>query len=302
MPELPPVHRWEVSSPRGLVHIVHGMAEYGARYARLAAALNAAGYTVWAHDHCGHGDHMRVDDGARLPGHFGDSDGWQRLLDDTTSVSQALQASSPGTPLLLFAHSMGSFVGQALLSQSGDRYRGVVLCGSNRPPGPLERAGIGVARLERRLRGPRTPSRWFQRVVFETYNRLFAPTRTEVDWLSRDAAEVDAYVADPLCGFPLTTQAWLDFLGGKSTLGDAPHLRRIPKALPVRLIAGDKDPVGEQGAGVRRLFDIYRETGLTHVSLQLYPNARHELVNETNRDEVTTDLIAWFEQVIAGLT
>ena len=298
MPALPPVHRWEVSSPRGLVHIVHGMAEYGARYARLAAALNAAGLTVWAHDHCGHGDHMSVDGGAHLPGHFGDRGGWQRLLDDTARVSQALQASSPGTPLLLFAHSMGSFVAQALLGQSGDRYRGVVLCGSNRPPGPLERAGVGVARLERQLRGPRTPSRWFQRVVFGTYNRPFAPNRTEVDWLSRDATEVDAYVADPLCGFPLTTQAWLDFLEGKSTLGDAQHLRRIPKALPVRLIAGDKDPVGEQGAGVRRLFDIYRDAGLTHVSVQLYPNARHELVNETNRDEVTADLIAWFEQVV----
>ena len=298
MPELPPVHRWEVSSPRGLVHVVHGMAEYGARYARLAAALNAAGYTVWAHDHCGHGDNMRVDGGPPLPGHFGDHGGWQRLLDDTVLVSQALQASSPRTPLLLFAHSMGSFVGQALMGLCGDRYRGVVLCGSNRPPGPLERASVGVARLERQMRGPRTPSRWFQRLVFGTYNRPFAPNRTDVDWLSRDQAEVNAYAADPRCGFPLTTQAWLDFLEGKGTLGDAQHLRRIPSALPVRLIAGDKDPVGEQGAGVRRLFDTYRDAGLAHVSLRLYPNARHELVNETNRDEVTADLIAWLASTL----
>jgi alpha-beta hydrolase superfamily lysophospholipase len=271
------------------------MAEYGARYARLAMALNTAGYTVWAHDHRGHGDYMSVDGGAPLPGHFGDHGGWLGLIDDTVRVSEALQASSPSTPLLLFAHSMGSFVSQAVLGQSGDRYRGVVLCGSNRPPGPLERAGVGVARLERKLRGPRAPGRWFQRIVFDTYNRPFAPTRTEVDWLSRDTAEVDAYVADPRCGFALTMQAWVDFLEGKSTLGDAQHLGRIPKALPVRLIAGDKDPVGEQGAGVRRLFDIYNDAGLTHVSVQLYPNARHELVNETNRDEVTADLVAWFE-------
>ena len=298
MPDSPPVHRWDVSAPRGLVHIVHGMAEYGARYARLATALNAAGFSVWAHDHRGHGDHMDADGETALPGHFGDHGGWQRLLDDTAHVSQALQASSPDTPLLLFAHSMGSFVAQAVLTSSGDRYRGVVLCGSNGPPGPLERAGVGVARLERRLRGPRTPSRWVQRAVFERYNRLFAPNRTEADWLSRDTAEVDAYVADPRCGFPLTTQAWLDFLEGRSSLGDAQHLARIPKALPLRLIAGDKDPVGEQGAGVRRLFDIYRNAGLTNVSLQLYPDARHELVNETNRDDVTADLVAWFEQVL----
>ena len=275
------------------------MAEYGARYARLAAALNAAGFTVWAHDHPGHGDHMSLDDGTRLPGHFADRDGWQRVLDDTARVSEALQASSPGTPLLLFAHSMGSFVAQALLARSGDRYRGVVLCGSNGPPGALERTSIGLAHLERQLRGPRTPSRWLHRAVFSRYNQPFAPNRTDVDWLSRDATEVDAYVADPLCGFPLTTQAWLDFLQGKSSLGDAQHLAKLPKALPVRLIAGSKDPVGDQGAGVRRLFDRYRGAGLTHVSLQLYPDARHELANETNREEITADLIAWFEQAVA---
>ncbi len=260
MPPLPPITRWDVPSPRGLVHVVHGMAEYGARYARLAAALNAAGYTVWAHDHRGHGEHMDVT-GARLPGHFGDAGGWDGLIEDAWAVSQALQASSPGTPLLMFAHSMGSFVGQALLGRHGAAYRAVVLCGSNGPPGALEGVGLAVARLERRLRGARTPSAWLQRLVFGTYNREFAPARTEADWLSRDPAEVDAYLADPLCGFPLTTQAWLDFLEGKRTLGDASHLRRIPKALPVRLIAGDRDPVGEMGAGVRRLHETYVAAG-----------------------------------------
>lgn len=295
MPSLPPVRRWEVSAPRGLVHIVHGMAEYGARYGRLAAALNAAGYSVWAHDHRGHGEHMAVGGGATLRGHFGDRGGWEALVSETWAVSQALQASSPQTPLLLFAHSMGSFVAQALIGRHGETYRAVVLCGSNGPPGSLERAGIVVARLERRLRGARTPSRWLQRIVFDTYNREFAPARTTADWLSRDAAEVDAYLADPLCGFPLTTQAWLDFLEGKAPLGAAAHLRGIPGALPVRLIAGHRDPVGEMGSGVRRLHAMYVAAGLTDVSLQLYPEARHELVNETNRDEVTRDLIAWFD-------
>ena len=166
------------------------------------------------------------------------------------------------------------------------------------PPGALERAGLAVARLERRLRGARSPSAWLQRLVFGTYNREFAPARTESDWLSRDPAEVDAYLADPLCGFPLTTQAWLDFLVGKRTLGDASHLRRIPKALPVRLIAGDRDPVGEMGTGVRRLHETYVAAGLAHVSLQLYPDARHELVNETNRDDVMRDLVAWFDEQV----
>ena len=228
MQTLPPVRRWEIAAPRGLVHIVHGMAEYGARYGRLAAALNAAGYTVWAHDHRGHGDHMN-DGAAALRGHFGDADGWETLVMETWAVSHALQASSPQTPLLLFAHSMGSFVAQALIGRHGAAYRAVVLCGSNGPPGALERAGMAIARLERRLRGGRAASRWFQRIVFGTYNREFTPARTTADWLSRDAAEVDAYLADPLCGFPLTTQAWLDFLEGKATLGSGGPPPRYPE-------------------------------------------------------------------------
>jgi alpha-beta hydrolase superfamily lysophospholipase len=129
--------------------------------------------------------------------------------------------------------------------------------------------------------------------VFGTYNRDFAPTRTDLDWLSRDPAEVDAYISEPRCGFPLTTQAWVDFLEGKSVLGEEALLRRIPNELPIHLIAGDADPVGERGRGVRRLHDVYVGVGLTRVTLRLYPGARHELVNETNRDEVTADLIAW---------
>ena len=290
-----PVHRWDEPQPRGLVHIVHGMAEYGRRYARFAAALNAAGYTAWAHDHRGHGDHSGRD-GTHRPGHFGD-EGWEGLVGDTQTVSRVLQASSPGTPLFLFAHSMGSFVAQAVLPRSGGEYRGVVLCGSNGPPGALEGAAGLLARVEARLRGPSTPSRWVQDAVFRPYNLAFAPARTSMDWLSRDAVEVDAYIADPRCGLPLTTGAWLDFLVGKSTLGDMALLQRIPKPLPVHLIAGDKDPVGEQGRGVRRLHDTYRHAGLSQVSTCLYPGARHELLNETNRDEVTRDVIAWFDRL-----
>jgi alpha-beta hydrolase superfamily lysophospholipase len=295
-----PITRWEVPRPRALVHVVHGMTEYGRRYARFAAALNGAGLTVWAHDHRGHGDHLATD-GTHRPGDFGD-DGWEGLVGDTQHVSRMLQESSPGTPLLLFAHSMGSFVAQAVITRSGGEYTGVVLCGSNGPPGRLEAAALVLARLEVTLRGATTPSRWVHDSVFRRYNASFKPTRTPSDWLSRDPAEVDAYVADPRCGFALTTRAWRDFLTGKAGLGDAAVLRRIPASLPVHLIAGDRDPVGEDGGGVRRLRDTYRQAGLTRVSLQLYPGARHELVNETNRDEVTRDVIAWIDDVIARPT
>lgn len=300
MPELRSIHRWEIAAPRGLVHVVHGMAEHGLRYARLAGVLNAAGYTVWAHDHRGHGLRPGEAEGDDDRGHFGDSRGWDTLVDDTRSVSEALRHSSPRTPLVLFAHSMGSFVVQTLLGLPAPAYAAVVLSGSNGPPRALETSGLALARAERGWRGPRAPGRWLQRLVFGMYNREFAPTRTGCDWLSRDAAEVDAYLADPLCGFPLSAGAWVDFLEGKRRLGDAVHLAAVPKDLPIRLIAGTRDPVGEMGSGVRRLRDLYVGAGVRDVSLKLYEDARHELVNEINRDEVMRDLVQWLDVTVGN--
>jgi alpha-beta hydrolase superfamily lysophospholipase len=132
-----------------------------------------------------------------------------------------------------------------------------------------------------------------------TYNRPFAPTRTSADWLSRDAAAVDRFLGDPLCGTPLTAQSWVDFLAGKRALGERRHLERIPRRLPILLIAGARDPVGENGAGVRRLLAAYAAAGLERVSMKLYAEARHELVNEINRDAVTADVIGWLEATLA---
>ena len=296
MSALPPVTRWDAEQPRGLVHVVHGMAEYGARYARFAHALNAAGLTVWAHDHRGHGQHLEGSDAARASaGHFGEAHGWDTLVDDLMTVSAALQDAAPHLPLWLFAHSMGSFVAQAALMRTTQAYAGVILCGSSGPSGWMEDAMAALARAERRVRGPRTPSRWVQEAVFGAYALPFTPRRTRMDWLSRDAAEVDRYVADPLCGFALTTQAWVDFLGGRAGLGDTARLRAVSPSLPILIVSGARDPVGEFGRGVQRLHEAYRHAGVQDVQLRIYPGARHELLNERNRDEVTADLLTWLQ-------
>ena len=133
--------------------------------------------------------------------------------------------------------------------------------------------------------------------MFGDYNRRFKPARTDFDWLTRDVAEVDKYVADPLCGFSLTSRAWVEFLEGRKVLGTNAHLQRIPKPLPIHVIAGARDPVGEMSAGVQRLVSVWARAGLTRVTHRFYADARHELVNEINRDEVTRDLIAWIDGV-----
>ena len=261
---LPPTHRWDdVARPRALVHIVHGMSEHGARYARLAAALNHAGYVVWAHDHRGHGLNPTPPVGL---GHFADADGWRAIVDDTWAVSSGLQAAYPALPLALFAHSMGSFVGQTLIGEHGAAYRAVVLSGSNGPPGGLEAIGRLLASVQLRALGGRAPGRWMERLVFANYNLQFAPTRTSSDWLSRDPVEVDRFVGDELCGALLSAQSWVDFLAGKTVLGTRAHLQRIPKELPILLLAGTRDPVGDYGRGVRRLFEIYQAAGLARAA------------------------------------
>ena len=265
------------------------MSEHGARYARLAADLNAHGIAVWAHDHRGHG--LTAPSPADL-GHFADSNGWRLLVDDAWDVSREMMAAYPHVPIALFAHSMGSFIGQMLVSEQGRSYRAVVLCGTNGPPDVRETVFRVLSRAQRRALGPRSPGIWIDRLLITMFNRRFEPGKTDFDWLSRDEEEVRKYLDDCRCGFPLSAQAWFDFLHGKRRLGSDAHIDKIPKTLPIRVIAGTHDPVGEETKGVQRLLTLYTKKGLT-VSCQLYDDARHELVNEQNRRDVTKDLIDW---------
>jgi alpha-beta hydrolase superfamily lysophospholipase len=206
----------------------------------------------------------------------------------------------PGVPLVLFAHSMGSFMAQGLMAREGTAYRGIALSGTSGAPGALEIATRALAHVQRQVLGPRAPGRWLNELVFGRYNRRFAPNRTQFDWLSRDPAEVDKYRDDPLCGFALTAQAWVDVLDGKATVASASQLQRIPKSLPIHVIAGTRDPVGEDARAVVRLLRSYASVGLARVTHRLYDGARHELVNETNRDEVSRGVIAWIDGIVAG--
>ncbi|MCI0571979.1 MAG: alpha/beta hydrolase [Myxococcaceae bacterium] len=277
---------------RGVMHLVHGMAEHAARYARLAGALTARGWVVYAHDQRGHGRTAAREEDL---GFFAPRDGWNHLVRDLGELLARERSEHPGVPLVLLGHSMGSFVVQQFLSVQPELVDAAVLSASNGSPPLLAHAGRLVARLERARLGPRGRSKLLGALSFGEYNKAFAPTRTAFDWLSRDAAEVDLYVADPRCGFDCTTTAWVDLLDALPGLTGAGALARIPKDLPVYVFSGDRDPVGENGKGVRRLVEAYQRAGLRSVTLTLYPEGRHEMLNETNRDQVVSELLAWLE-------
>jgi alpha-beta hydrolase superfamily lysophospholipase len=277
-------------APRAVVQIVHGLAEHSARYARLAETLTEAGFAAYAHDHRGHGPNCKPDD----LGFFAERNGWRLLLDDIDAVAARIAADYLSVPRAFLGHSMGSFLGQRYIAERGDSLAAAVLSGTAGPPPAILGLGKQVIAFERWRLGPRGKSPLVQALLFGEQNKPFRPARTPYDWLSRDEAEVDKYVADPLCGFPLTTGLAADLVAALADLASPQLAARVPKDLPIYIFSGSRDPVGVK---LDRLIDVYRAAGLD-VRATIYPDARHETLNETNRDEVTRDLVAWLARVI----
>jgi alpha-beta hydrolase superfamily lysophospholipase len=282
--------------PKAVVQIVHGLAEHAGRYAAFAAALNEAGYAVYADDHRGHGRTALAPEGL---GFFAASDGWRKCLDDLGLLHRHIANRHPGTSIVLLGHSMGSIMAQHVMSEQGGALAGVILSASNGRPSLPAAAGRWVARLERARLGPRGRSALLNALAFGAFNRSFEPARTPFDWLSRDPVAVDEYRADPLCGFRSTTQLWIDLLDALGEVVQPAKWDRIPKRLPIHFIAGECDPVGKNTGAIERLINDYRRAGLEEVTYRFYPGARHELLHETNRVEVTRDLIAWLDNAVA---
>jgi alpha-beta hydrolase superfamily lysophospholipase len=291
------VSGWVVQNPKAIVQILHGMAEYGSRYARLAQALAAAGYSVYAHDHRGHG--QSVPEGGP-PGHMADSDSWNRIVEDAHGVNREIAKRHRDLPIIILGHSMGSYVLQQLLFEHPNDMVAAGLSGSTGKPPPIAIAAKLVARLERARVGKRNPSPILQKLTFGEFNKPFKPARTEFDWLSRDPDEVDEYVADPLMGFAVSTQTWLDLLNALDRISKPSNVAKVPKDKPLYLFAGNQDPAGDFGKGMKNLYDAYKRAAIFDVRLKLYPDGRHEMLNETNRQEVTDDFIAWCDEIVAA--
>ena len=263
-------YTWDVGdAPRGVVQIAHGLAEHSARYARLAQALNDAGYIVYAADHRGHGRSI-----TDVPGDFGAA-GFEGLIADVAAYGAKLRSEHVDLPLFLVAHSMGSFAAQSVLLEHSDQYAGVVLSGST----AMDVLAGNLAAAE----GP---------TALEAFNAGFE-NRTGYEWLSRDEAEVDAYVADPLCGFDVPDETLPGMFGAAGRLADPKGLARIRSDLPILIASGRADPVGGDGRLLEFLAQRYRDAGVKDVTLALYDGARHEIFNEVNRDQITADVINW---------
>ncbi|GAA2966230.1 alpha/beta hydrolase [Streptomyces enissocaesilis] len=277
--------------PRALVQIAHGAAEHALRYDRFAQHLVSHGYGVIASDHRGHGATAAATGGYGVAG----ENGWRAMVADLKAVGDQARALHPGLPVALLGHSLGSMLARDYAQEYPDGLAGIILSGTFRTlPGAELQESIAGLEAEVAERG-RTALSSYIPTLFSSFNDAY-PRRTGFEWLSRDEAEVDAYVADERCGFAFSAGLALDWLRAVRKISDPRNLARVPADLPVHIAVGTEDPCNQKMTLVYELLEDFRYLGTEDLTWKGYEGARHEILNETNRDEVQDDLTAWLDQ------
>lgn len=277
---------------RAILQISHGVAEYILRYEPFAEYLTSHGFAVVGHDHLGHGQSVAEGD-PRL--YFGPRGSWKWVVDDIYTRRQLAGRRFPGVPYFLLGHSMGSFLARTYLIRYPGTVDGAIIMGTGQMS-PVLIAGGRAAAAEEALRvGESQASPLVQKLAFGTYNQRFSPNRTAFDWLSVSTDNVDRYIQDPLCGENPTIGLFREMLWGLGFIAKPENLRKMNLNTPILFISGGMDPVGDCGKGVKRAYESFRKAGVRSVSMKLYPELRHEILNEDCREAVYADILQWLE-------
>lgn len=285
--------RWEPEggSVRAVLQICHGVAEHIARYDAFARYLNGLGIAVVGHDHLGHG--LSLPEGG-TPVYFGESNTWNTVVDDIYVLHQRIRLWYPDVPLCIMGHSMGSFLTRTYLIRYPGTVKAAIIMGTGWQPKAVIAGGMAVAKAVGAVVGENGTSDLVTNLAFGAYNKLFAPNRTSCDWLSADEGNVDAYMADPLCGADATVGLFRQMLSGIRFNQKLSNLRQMDPRIPVLFVAGEKDPVGDCGNGVRRTYQEFRRAGVQDCTLKLYPGLRHEILNEkAQQQQIFEDIGQW---------
>ncbi|GKU23490.1 alpha/beta hydrolase [Clostridium folliculivorans] len=285
------IYCWDdVISPKGVIQIVHGMAEHAGRYEEFAKFLNSHGFIVYAGDHRGHGktDELNL-------GYIG-RDGFNKVVEDQHVLLSSIKSKYSNLPIIFFAHSFGSFIGQEYIIRYGNELSGIILSGSAMRKGIDVDAGIVISYFQKNIFGERKESKLLDFLSFYNYNKKIKNSASKFSWLTTDELEIKNYENDPLCGNTATCGFYYYFLRGLKNLYRTNRLKEIPKDLPILIISGDDDPVGNYGKWVRKLYNLYKNLQLENVNIKLYPGKRHELTNETDKKEIFLNLLNWAEK------
>ena len=284
--------------PVGVYQIAHGVAEYALRYEPFAEFLNGKGFVVVANDHIGHGQSVAE---GEPPLYFGEKDGWTHVVDDMYALHSLAANSFPGLPYFLMGHSMGSFLARTFLIRYPGKVDAAIIMGTGQQPAYMVAGGRLAAQVIGKKSGFDKFNETVDNLAFGAYNKPFEPKRTSYDWLSANTENVDAYIADPLCGGGATVGLFLEMLGGIGFICKQSNVRKMDLNTPVLFISGADDPVGDMSKGVKKAYESFRSAGVRDVSLKLYPGLRHEILNEKEREQVYADIWAWMEVRMKGM-
>jgi len=293
-------YRWENEENneiQGIVQLAHGMGEHILRYEHFCTFLVDHGFIVYGNDHRGHGETIKAPDDR---GFFSEKNGFEKVVNDMKQLTDIAMEEHPHLPVFLFGHSLGSFLARRYIQLYGQLIHGVILSGTGGDKGIVGKAGLLLAKWERKRKGPRTPSLLLDTLTFGSFNKNFVPVRTDFDFLTRDETIVDAYIEDKKCGFVCTTGFFIDLIHGIDLIHRPTEWKKTPKLLPIFLIAGEQDPVGNNGIAVEDLYEQFQRHGYEQVSFKLYEDARHEILNELNKEEVYEDILKWIQVVLKG--
>ncbi len=287
------LNHWNTNEkPKAIIQLVHGMAEHTSRYERFAKHICKNGYSICGHDQRGHGLTLGPDD---VIGHVSNDHGWGVLLQDIESTNQHLRIKYPNIPIILFGHSMGAILSVSYLQAYGQKVDGWILSALAYNQGFMTELGISIADIQAIFFGKISRAKLHNALSFGAFNSSFKPNRTTFDWLSRDEAEVDKYINDPLCGEIFSAQFFRDLLWGVKNIYKAKNLLKVPRDIPLLMLAGSQDPVvGKEKEFVKTL-DLFSKIP-EDFSSKIYPEGRHEMLNETNRQEVFDDISTWLNQ------
>ncbi len=284
---------WEPDcEPVAVLQICHGMVEYIDRYDAFAGYLNEHGYYVVGNDHLGHGESVVSDE---KHGYFADPNGNECVIGDINKLRKMTREKFPDIPYFMLGHSMGSFLVRQYIESYGAGLAGVIIMGTGSQPNFTLRLGKMLCRRAAKRHGWDYRSDRINNMAFGSYNKQFEPARTSVDWLTKDEAVVDAYINHPWCTFKFTVNGYYHMFCGIQAAQDPKQIAQIPKDLPMFFVSGACDPVGGNGEGVKKAFESYKDAGIADVTMKLYENDRHEILNETDRDTVRADLLEWLE-------
>ncbi len=286
-------YRWlpdEKKDIKAVLQIIHGMGEHSGRYKEFAQALTDAGFAVYSNDHRGHG---KTGGAPQTFGHFADKGGWDLVVSEVFKLTEIIKQENPLKDIFIYGHSLGAFLASDYSLTHGKEIRGMIISGTKTSPGFIENIGTLIAKMQIIKNGPKVKAPLLLSLTFGKYNKYFKPNRTPSDWISRDTKKVDEYIADPYCNGQFSATFFLDMANGLKKINKLENMKKTPGNLSIYLLAGTRDPVSNFTKDILKVYEDYKKAGIKDISYKFYEGARHEIINELNRQEVYKDIIDW---------